>query len=256
MLTPAASHEALVRDFRWDLPMRLNMARQVLDTWAEGAPDRVAVLDLSHERDEVSYGRLREMADGLAAEFAARGIAPGDRLGVLRSQDAWTLAAHLAAWKLGAISIPLFKLFGRDALVTRLSDAEAKLVVADRDPPEALRAWQGAVLIPEDARLGTAPVEAADTGPEDPAIIIFTSGTTGSPKGALHGHRVLTGHLPGVEISHDFLGQAGDVIWTPADWAWIGGLFDVAMPGLALGVPVVAARRSKFTPEDTVNIIR
>ncbi|MFP4404926.1 AMP-binding protein [Rhodosalinus sp.] len=256
MLTPAASHEALVRDFRWDLPVRLNMARQALDTWAESAPDRVAVLDLSHGRDEVSYGRLREMADGLAAELAARGIAPGDRLGVLRSQDAWTLAAHLAAWKLGAISIPLFKLFGRDALVTRLSDAEAKLVVADRDPPEALRAWQGAVLIPEDACLATAPVEAADTGPEDPAIIIYTSGTTGSPKGALHGHRVLTGHLPGVEISHDFLGQSGDVIWTPADWAWIGGLFDVAMPGLALGVPVVAARRPKFTPEDAVNIIR
>jgi acetyl-CoA synthetase len=131
-----------------------------------------------------------------------------------------------------------------------------KLVVADRDPPEALRAWEGAVLVPEEARLSTTPVAAADTGPEDPAVIIYTSGTTGSPKGALHGHRVLTGHLPGVEMSHDFLGQEDDVLWTPADWAWIGGLFDVAMPGLALGVPVVAARRPKFTPEDAVNIVR
>ncbi len=87
----------------------------------------------------------------------------------------------------------------------------------------------------------------ADTGPEDPAVLIYTSGTTGSPKGALHGHRVLTGHLPGVELSHDFLGQPGDCLWTPADWAWIGGLFDVLMPGLALGVPVVAARMAKFT---------
>ena len=76
---------------------------------------------------------------------------------------------------------------------------------------------------------------------EDIATLIYTSGTTGSPKGALHGHRVLTGHLPGVEMSHDFLGQPGDCLWTPADWAWIGGLFDVLMPGLALGIPVVAA---------------
>ncbi|MDG1168970.1 MAG: AMP-binding protein, partial [Sulfitobacter sp.] len=82
-----------------------------------------------------------------------------------------------------------------------------------------------------------------------------TSGTTGSPKGALHGHRVLTGHLPGVAMSHDLLGQAGDCLWTPADWAWIGGLFDVLMPGLALGVPVVAARMSKFTPEGCARIV-
>ena len=104
--------------------------------------------------------------------------------------------------------------------------------------------------MPEAENLGgQGPFEPAETGPEDPAVLIYTSGTTGKPKGALHGHRVLTGHLPGVEISHDFLGQTGDCLWTPADWAWIGGLFDVLMPGLALGVPVVAARMAKFTPE-------
>ena len=73
--------------------------------------------------------------------------------------------------------------------------------------------------------------------------------------GALHAHRVLTGHLPGVELSHDFLGQPGDVLWTPADWAWIGGLFDVLMPGLALGVPVVAARLPKFSVATCVDLI-
>ena len=100
------------------------------------------------------------------------------------------------------------------------------------------------------------PVPFADTGSEDPAVIIYTSGTTGKPKGALHGHRMLTGHLPGVSISHDHLGQPGDCLWTPADWAWIGGLFDVAMPGLGLGVPVVAARLDKFTPDTCAEVIR
>ncbi|HAR53665.1 MAG TPA: AMP-dependent synthetase, partial [Roseovarius nubinhibens] len=86
---------------------------------------------------------------------------------------------------------------------------------------------------------------------------IYTSGTTGSPKGALHGHRVLTGHLPGVQMFCEFPGESGeDVLWTPADWAWIGGLFDVLMPGLALGVPVVAARLPKFSPEDCANVVR
>ncbi|MEM6594660.1 MAG: AMP-binding protein, partial [Pseudomonadota bacterium] len=84
------------------------------------------------------------------------------------------------------------------------------------------------------------------TRAEDPALLIYTSGTTGNPKGALHAHRVLLGHLPGVEMSHDFLPQPGDKIWIPADWAWIGGLLDVMMPALHHAVPVVAHRFAKF----------
>ncbi len=94
------------------------------------------------------------------------------------------------------------------------------------------------------------------TRADDPALIIYTSGTTGLPKGALHAHRVLLGHLPGVEMSHDFLGQEGDRIWTPADWAWIGGLLDVLLPALHLGVPVVAKRFPKFTGEAAFELIR
>jgi acetyl-CoA synthetase len=66
---------------------------------------------------------------------------------------------------------------------------------------------------------------------------------------------VLTGHLPGVSLSHDYLGQQGDCLWTPADWAWIGGLFDVLMPALALGVPVVAARMEKFSATECIDIL-
>jgi acetyl-CoA synthetase len=88
-----------------------------------------------------------------------------------------------------------------------------------------------------------------NTRAEDPALIIYTSGTTGLPKGALHAHRVLPGHLPGVEMAFDLFPQAGDRIWTPADWAWIGGLLDVLLPALHHGVPVVARRFAKFTGE-------
>ncbi|MEE4347602.1 MAG: AMP-binding protein [Paracoccaceae bacterium] len=256
MLETGRSYDELVAGFRWDLPARLNMATQVCDDWALRGPDRLAILDLSEGRaNRVTYADLRRMADSLAHALAARGVARGDRVGVLRSQSAWTAAAHVAIWKLGAVSIPLFKLFGQDALRSRLTDAGARLVVTDAEGVALLDGFDLGVLVPEEVDLPDAVFDTVETGPEDPAVLIYTSGTTGAAKGALHGHRILTGHLPGVEISHDLLGQPGDCIWTPADWAWIGGLFDVAMPGLALSVPVVAARMAKFSVGECLDVI-
>ena len=89
-----------------------------------------------------------------------------------------------------------------------------------------------------------------DTAAEDAAMMIYTSGTTGQPKGALHAHRVLLGHLPGAELPHYPFPQAGDNYWTPADWAWAGGLLDVLLPSLHHGVPVIARKFDKFDPDD------
>lgn len=240
----------LSSDGNWDLPAQLNMAALALDH----PGDQLAIIDLTGpERVDVSYGALSAMVDGLARYLLTR-VQPGDRVGVLLSQSPWCAAAHLAAWKVGAISVPLFKLFKRDALASRAGDAGVQFVLTDAEGGDLLDDLAEAVMV-EQAGIPGDPVAFAETTPETPAVLIYTSGTTGSPKGALHGHRVLTGHLPGVAISHDHLGQPGDCLWTPADWAWIGGLFDVAMPGLALGVPVVAARLDKFTPETCADVI-
>ncbi|MCB1405911.1 MAG: AMP-binding protein [Rhodobacteraceae bacterium] len=256
MLRPEGSYDALTDGFTWRIPPRLNMARQACFDWLK-EPDRLAIIDLSGDRrDDVTYGQLAAMARGLAAHLAGQGVARGDRVAVLRAQDPWTAAAHLAIWSLGAISLPLFKLFGPDALSVRLGDSGARHAVTDVEGVRLLRDLGVTAHVPEVLHLADADLSPVDTGAEDPAVLIYTSGTTGAPKGALHAHRVLTGHLPGVEMSHDRLGQRGDVIWTPADWAWIGGLFDVLMPGLALGVPVVAARLPKFTPEAAREVIR
>ncbi len=256
VLPATGSFDDLTRDFRWAVPARLNMARQACFDWQD-QPERVAIIDVSDgTRRDVRYGELAAMTRALAAFLAGQGVGRGDRIGVLRTQDAWCAAAHLAIWTLGAVSVPLFKLFGPDALAVRLRDSGAAHVVSDRDGAKMLAGQGVSALVPEALALNDASIAPVDTGPDDPAVLIYTSGTTGAPKGALHGHRLLTGHLPGVEISHDRLGQAGDVLWTPADWAWIGGLFDVLMPGLALGVPVVAARLAKFTPEAARDVIR
>lgn len=237
-------------DGSWDLPDRLNMAQQALAHPQEA----LAVLDLTGAVPErVTYGDLSDMVDGLVRFLQAR-VSPGDRVGVLLGQSPWCAAAHLACWKAGVISVPLFKLFRRDALAARVDDAGLRFVFSDEEGTALLDDLSDAVQV-DQAGLSGGVVPFAETGPQTPAILIYTSGTTGTPKGALHGHQLLTGHLPGVSLSHDHLGQPGDMLWTPADWAWIGGLFDVAMPGLALGVPVVAARLAKFTPEACAEII-
>jgi len=257
MITRDRDYDTTYGQFRWDIPAFLNMAVQTCDDWANRAPDRLAILDATDcdNLRRYSYGDLRRHADTMAQELINRGVTAGDRVGVLRSQDIWTAAAHIAIWKLGAVSIPLFKLFGSDALSTRLRDAGARVVIVDGDDHAGLQDLDVQVLRPDGMPLSDQMIEPLRTMPDTPAVLIYTSGTTGAPKGALHGHRVLTGHIPGVVVSHDFLGQPEDCIWTPADWAWIGGLFDVLMPGLALGVPVVAARASKFTPDQARAII-
>ncbi|MGY9013597.1 MAG: AMP-binding protein, partial [Rhodobacterales bacterium] len=121
MLSDSQSYSDLFDQFSWVLPARLNMAEQACDVWAEKSPKKIAIVDLSASSDRdrrvTSYSELRRMADGLAHHLLAFGIARGDRIGVLRSQGVWTAAAHIACWKIGAISIPLFKLFGPEALL-------------------------------------------------------------------------------------------------------------------------------------------
>lgn len=234
----------------WDVPERLNMAAQCLAHPA----DRLALIDLTGDvRRDVSFADLNQMVDGIARALRPV-VSKGDRLGVLLSQSPWCAAAHLAIWKIGAISVPLFKLFKHDALSSRVGDAGCRLVLTDAEGAALLGGLADAWITDEVGVSGDA-VPFADTAAEDPAVLIYTSGTTGSPKGALHAHRVLTGHLPGVAMSHDHLGQPGDCLWTPADWAWIGGLFDVLMPGLALGVPVVAARMAKFSVKGCADVM-
>ncbi|KUJ79328.1 AMP-binding protein [Ruegeria profundi] len=248
-MPPADCIPGMQKDGGWLIPDRLNMARQCFSQ----PKDRVAIIDLTGGGCEsITYGALQRMADGIAHDLKTQ-VQPGDRVGVLLSQSPWCAAAHLAIWKIGAISVPLFKLFKHDALASRVGDAGALLVLTDTEGAALVGDLARPVVVDQIAPSDD-PLPFADTGPEDPAVLIYTSGTTGSPKGALHGHRVLTGHLPGVSISHNHL-REGDCLWTPADWAWIGGLFDVLMPGLALGIPVVAARLEKFTPEACADVI-
>lgn len=178
----------------------------------------------------------------------------------------------MAVYKLGGVLLPLFTLFGEDALRYRLSDSGAAAVVTDaanlpkvmglRTDLPALREVYS--IEPCDApvrHMGTeiaeaGPFDRVDTKAEDPAVLIYTSGTTGDPKGVLHAQRFLIGHLPSLETTHPGFGMEGDVGWTPADWAWIGGLMDMAITSLYYGVPLVSQRMRKFDPDAAFRLIR
>ncbi|WP_043364212.1 acyl-CoA synthetase [Belnapia sp. F-4-1] len=265
MLPQGSSYDAIRSAFRWKVPDRFNIAAACCDRWADGS-GRVALLHLRADggTDRISFDLLQAESNRLAHVLTAHGVRPGDRVGVLLPQVPEAAIAHLAIYKLGAIAVPLFQLFQAEALEYRLRDCGAMALVTDavglaklsglnlpalRLVLSADGAGQGAL----DLRLEMARASDAfvtwDTAADDPAVIIYTSGTTGAPKGALHAHRVLLGHLPGVEMPQDLFPQPGDLFWTPADWAWVGGLFDVLLPSLYHGVPVLAHRMAKFDPE-------
>ncbi len=261
--------------FRWPRPRRYNIAAACCDVFDRASPDRVALRYLRPDgavRDW-TYAGLARASRRLANALARHGIGRGDRVGLMLPQTPEALLTHLAAYRLGAVVVPLFTLFGEDGLRFRLADSGARALVTDAANLPKVLAIRGDLpaletILSIDAReagvhgfwqeLG----KAADahvravTVPEEPAFLSYTSGTTGPPKGALHAHRVLIGHLPGVELMHDFLGQPGDCLWTPADWAWMGGLANVLLPGLALGVPVIAHRMPRFDPERAVALMR
>lgn len=246
--------------FAWHVPEYFNMAEACCDSWARDEPERLALIDASDGDRHWSYGALKVASDRFASVLAGAGVVKGDRIAVFLPQGPAVLIAHFAAYKLGAVVLPLFTLFGDDALRYRLSDSGTKVVVTDAGGVEKLEALRadlpeleqvfsidnGARSFWEDIAEAT-PLKAPErTLAEDPAVLIYTSGTTGPPKGVLHAHRFLLGHLPSVELHHRFFPQEGDRGWTPADWAWIGGLMDMAMPCLYYGVPQVSLRMRKF----------
>jgi acetyl-CoA synthetase len=213
------------------------------------------------------------MSRRFANVLKADGLVRGDRVAVFLSQSLEVPVAHMAAFRSGLVSIPLFALFGEDALEFRLSNSGAKAIVTDETGWEKLAAIRDRLpdlkniyVITEHAAAGAKAfwpsIQAAspefatlDTSCDDPALIIYTSGTTGNPKGALHAHRVVLGHLPNVEMCHDFLPKPGDLLWTPADWAWIGGLINALFAGWYHGVPIVGHRARKFEPQAAMQMM-
>jgi acetyl-CoA synthetase len=261
-------YDQMTKEFRWRIPEFYNIGVDVCDRHADGTNKPALLYDSGTGLERYSFDDLCRRSNQFANVLAAQGMSRGDRIAVFLAQSPATAIAHIAAFKSGMISVPLFMLFGDDALKFRLADSGARAIVTDtagasklariRDELPALKVVYVTEEDPghlshkllwdllEKASDNFTPVS---TRADDPAILIYTSGTTGNPKGALHAHRVLLGHLPSIELIHDFFPQPGDLHWSPADWAWIAGLFDVLFPSWHHGVPLLAQKTAKFDPD-------
>ena len=282
------SYTDLRDTFRWDMPPGYNLAWSLCRRW-DGEPERPALVELSDEGDrrEWTHGALAEASARLANLLVQQaGLQRGERCAILLPQRALTVISHVAVYRIGAVALPMFTLFGEEALAYRLRDAGVRVVITDmanvckiealRDRLPDLRCVYVATdrttdratnraAGPDDGfvRGLEAAMERAATsfedaviGAADPAFISYTSGTTGPAKGVLHAHRVLLGHLPGIQLAYDWFPQPQDRMWTPADWAWMGGLANVMMPALHFGVPLVAYRAKKFDPLEALAMMK
>ena len=253
--------------FHWQVPPRFNIAWECCCRWAHER-DRVALYceDAAGNAASYTYRNLQQQANRLSNALVALGVKRGDRVAIVLPQRVETAVAHIACYQMGAVAMPLSVLFGPDALEYRLQNSEAVVALGDaaslpnlaqvRDQCPLLKhvigvagARESNVHALDELLAKAAPqFERVDTGAEDPAILIYTSGTTGPPKGALAAHRSILGNLPGFQHSQDMFPRAGDLFWSPADWAWTGGLMDALLPTLYFGQPILGYR-GRFDPE-------
>jgi|KBSMisStaDraftv2_1062788.scaffolds.fasta_scaffold109395_2 acetyl-CoA synthetase len=258
---------------RWNVPPQFNIAQACCARWANDR-SRIAL----HWEDEsgataaFTFSDLQQQANRLSNALAALGIGRGDKIALILPQRPETVVAHLAAYQLGAIAVPLSFLFGPEALSYRLIDSGAKVAFVDPQSLPNLALVRNecpgvahVVGVAGAAEAWVTPYEAlqrqasdrfapATTQADDPALLIYTSGTTGPPKGALMPQRCLIGNLSGFVHSHDGYPRDGDLFWSPADWAWTGGLMDALLPALYFGQPIVGYR-GRFDPERALSLI-
>ena len=269
----------LYRDFYWHVPPQFNIAQVCCHRWAKER-HRLA---LYHENtlgewEKYTYWDLQQQAYRLSNALKTMGLRQGDCVAIVLPQSPETIVAHIACYQMGLTAMPLSVLFGPEALEYRLQDSSATAIILE------YTAWQVcAPLTPHCPALKHAIVVYADgkkasdrgdfsgheyvyadllrqsppnytpivTQADDPALLIYTSGTTGPPKGALKAQRALIGNLPGFVASQNWFPQEGDIFWTPADWAWTGGLMDALLPTLYFGHTIVSCQArsgARFDP--------
>lgn len=260
--------------FRWRVPAKFNIGWDCCGRWAQ---DRFRFA-LYYEDDAGvtqawTYWDLQQQANRLSNALAALGVKRGDRVAIILPQRPETAIAHIACYQMGAVAMPLSILFGPEALQYRIDNSEA--VAAIVDAAALANLWPIRRELPSlkhvigvggagetgvhdwDRSLAAAAsgFNCLATDADEPALLIYTSGTTGPPKGALKPHRVVLGNLPGFEYSHDLFPRAGDMFWSPADWAWTGGLMDALLPTMHFGYPILGYR-GRFDPEKALHLMQ
>lgn len=285
----ADPYSAIHQGFGWQVPKRLNMAQACCGRWAAAPSSAKRVAIREHRAGQGlgqswTFGQLQSAANRLSRVLRRQGVQRGDRVAIVLPQRFETAVAYMAVLQMGAVAMPLSMLFGPEALSFRINDSQAHVALCDASTVQALQlarpdcpelqtligfglggAWaDGRCLDAAQAMAAQSDVfQPVSTWADDPAVLIYTSGTTGNPKGALIPHRALLGNLTGFVCSQNWFGfdpadarrPSQAVFWSPADWAWTGGLMDALLPSLYFGRPIVAYN-GRFSPELAFEILQ
>jgi acetyl-CoA synthetase len=278
-MRPAFLHRVSSYDELWKevdfhdfaIPEQFNMGVACLD---DQDPEATALVIVAKDESSArySFGDVKARADRLANGLSSLGIGRGDVVAVVNPASLETAVAYMAIFRMGAVVLPLSSLFGPDALSFRLRNGEAKAVITSAaNRPKVGEALAGldvpVIVIGETGADDERSFEQviADSSPdftpvvtaaEEPCLLIYTSGTTGDPKGALHAHRFVFGHITAFETVYDFYPEPHDVLWSPADWAWIAGIMDILVPAWWYGLPVVVDLDTVFNPDRAIWLMR
>ena len=223
----------------------INIAHEAVDRHAAGARGGAVALrwlSASGPRRDFSYRELASLSNRFANALTALGMTKGDRVFVLAPRLPELYIAALGTWKLRALFCPLFSAFGPEPIRTRMTLGGARVLVTTKALYErkvaplraSLPELEAVLLIDADETAGggvhslpallaaaSEKFTIAPTGENDPALLHFTSGTTGTPKGAVHVHgAVLAHHITG-KLALDL--HPGDVFWCTADPGWVTG---------------------------------
>jgi len=270
--------------FGWKVPKNFNIAQVCCGRWAADtdAARRVAIVEHGSEGQHRrwTFAQLQQAANRLSRVLAGLGVQRGDRVAIVMPQRFETAVAYMAVLQMGAVAMPLSMLFGPQALSFRINDSQARVAICDEAAVAAVLqarpdcpGLQTLIGVGQAAGQADLDYEAAlavesdrfkpvNTRAEDAAVLIYTSGTTGNPKGALIPHRAMIGNLTGFVCSQNWFGfdpfkadrPSKAVFWSPADWAWTGGLMDALLPSLYFGRPIVAFN-GRFSPEAAFEIL-
>lgn len=256
------SYEELIDRFEWDVPEHYNVATEICSIQAG---DRVA-LEFDRQDGETverTFADFDDQSSRLASWFADQGVAFGDRIGIGLSQSPQTPVVHFAAYKLGAVAVPISVLLGQESIDYRIEKANVSCIVANEalatrvDDVDTL-VTTGNVLdvvgFNDAVNAGDPAFETVTTHATDPALITFTSGTSGEPKGVVYGHQTLASALPAFELMCEFPDDDA-TIFTPADWAWVAGTLDTAFPAWWGGRTVLGYESRGFDPERVLSVM-